>query len=161
MTTEDKVSNIITLIIRFFSFIKEKVLTNEDVILISIIMSIISLTVVTIILIVMPPFVFLIILAMFSEQGMDWGHYFKIIGIFSIVLNIIFALNIKKAKFMRKVFINAIPAPKLSIPIGVIIIVGFTIYKPFMYIFFLFVVCLSIIKDNEEAIYDNTLLKDK
>ena len=62
---------------------------------------------------------------------------------------------------MRKVFINAIPTPKLSIPIGIIIIVGFTIYKPFMYILFLFMVYLSIIKDKEETINDNTLLKDK
>jgi len=140
LTTEGEVSKIIVPIIRFLSFIKEKVLTNEGIILISIVMSIISLAIVTIIFIVMPPSVFLIILAIFSEQGMDWQYLFKIIGIVSIILNIIFAFNIKKAKFMQKEFINAIPTPKLSIPIGTIVIVGFTIYKPFIFIFFLFMI---------------------
>ncbi|MCK5267321.1 MAG: hypothetical protein KAR07_04070 [Spirochaetes bacterium] len=150
MTTKSKTSIIIIPIMSFLSFIKKKILANEGNILISIIMSFISLAAVTIILIVVPPFSFLIILKIFSEEGMNWQYYFEIIGVVSIIVNIIFALNIKKAKFMREVFINAIPSPLISIPIGIIIIVGLTIYKPLMFLFVLFVLYFALIKQNED-----------
>lgn len=147
MTTLDK---ILKKIISFLHSAKEKVLANEGKIFISIVMSLISLVTVTVILIVIPPFLFLNIIAIFSEQGKDWQSYFEGIGIISIIVNIIFAFNIKKAEFMRKYFIDITPSPKVSIPIGIIVIIGFTIYKPFMYILFLFLVYLNLIKKQEE-----------
>lgn len=119
--------------------INEKILANEDKIVISILMGVFSWVIAVIIAFVNP----LTIVMIFTEQK---GNYPLAIAFAGIIVNIIIAFNYKKADFMRKYLINDIPSPLLSIPIGVIIVLGLTLYMPLILLLTLFMVYLYYIK---------------
>ena len=119
--------------------INEKILANEDKIMISVVIGIVSwaIAIVVISLIAVLP-------TIFTGQGGE--GYWLAVAFVGIIANIIIAFNYKKADFVKKHFANDIPSPLLSIPIGIIIIFGLTIYRPLIILPFLFIVYLYYIK---------------
>ena len=119
--------------------INEKILANEGKIAISIIIGVFSWVIAVIVAFVNP----LTIVMIFTEQK---GNYPSAIAFAGIIINIIIAFNYKKADFVRKYLVDDIPSPLLSIPIGVIVVLGLTLYMPLILLLSLFMVYSFYIK---------------
>ena len=118
--------------------INEKILANEGKIAISVIMGVASWVIAIVVV-----FLITILPMIFTGQI---GELHLPIAFAGVIINIVIAFNYRKADFVRKYLINDIPSPILSIPIGIIIVLGLTLYMPLILLLTLFMVYLYYIK---------------
>jgi hypothetical protein len=118
--------------------INERILANEGKIAISVIMGVASWVIAIVVV-----FLITILPMIFTGQI---GELRLPIAFAGVIINIVIAFNYKKADFVREYLINDIPSPILSIPIGIIIVLGLTLYMPLILLLTLFMVYLYYIK---------------
>lgn len=118
--------------------INERILANEGKIAISVIMGVASWVIAIVVV-----FLITILPMIFTGQI---GELRLPIAFVGVTINIVIAFNYKKADFVREYLINDIPSPILSIPIGIIIVLGLTLYMPLILLLTLFMVYLYYIK---------------